>query len=87
MAKPMRMTEKGLEIALRVREMRNLRGMTQAALGAALGVTFQQIQKYEVGQNRISVDRLAEIARALDVPPGWFFGSGPIHVAENRKAA
>jgi len=81
------MTERGLQIAHRVREMRNLKGMTQAGLAEALGVTFQQIQKYEAGQNRIAVDRLAEIAEALDVSPGWFFRVGPVHAAENREAA
>jgi len=87
MDKPRRMTERGLQIAHRVREMRNLKGMTQAGLAEALGVTFQQIQKYEAGQNRIAVDRLAEIAEALDVSPGWFFRVGPVHAAENREAA
>lgn len=87
MAKPKRMTERGLQIALRVREMRNLREMRQAELAERLGVTFQQIQKYETGQNRIPSDRLAEIAEALDVSPAWFFAIAPIHTAENRKAA
>lgn len=87
MAKPKRMTERGLQIAHRVREMRNLKGMTQAGLAEALGVTYQQVNKYESGINRIPSDRLAEIAEALDVSPLWFFTTGPIHTTENRKAA
>ena len=45
------------------------RGMSQAALAESLGITFQQIQKYERGANRISASKLIEIARALSVSP------------------
>jgi transcriptional regulator with XRE-family HTH domain len=48
-------------------------GMSQEALGEALGLTFQQIQKYEKGQNRIGAGRLFQIARILEVPVGFFF--------------
>jgi transcriptional regulator with XRE-family HTH domain len=48
-------------------------GMSQEALGDALGVTFQQIQKYEKGHNRIGAGRLFQIARLLGVPVGYFF--------------
>lgn len=47
--------------------------MTQTALGDAIGLTFQQIQKYETGGNRISSGRLYELAKVLDVPVSYFF--------------
>lgn len=84
---PLRMTEKGMDIAKRVSELRRIRGMSQPKLAKKLGVTYQQIHKYETGQNRIPSDRLAEIADALDVSPAWFFATGAIHIEANRKAA
>ena len=47
--------------------------MSQEKLGAALGLTFQQVQKYERGTNRIGASRLYELSRVLDVPVGFFF--------------
>lgn len=80
-------TDRGLDIANRLKELRRIRQVTQASLAKALGVTYQQVNKYESGINRIPSDRLAEIAEALDVSPLWFFATGPIHTTENRKAA
>lgn len=60
----------------RVRLQRLLIGMSQGMLGATVGVTFQQMQKYEKGTNRIGASRLLRIAEALGVPVGYFFG-GP----------
>jgi transcriptional regulator with XRE-family HTH domain len=51
--------------------------MTQEKLAAALGITFQQVQKYEKGTNRISASRLQHIARVLQVPESFFFEGGP----------
>lgn len=48
-------------------------GMSQDKLGQAIGLTFQQIQKYEKGTNRIGASRLYQFATVLNVPPGWFF--------------
>lgn len=48
-------------------------GMTQQQLGEAVGIKFQQIQKYETGMNRVSASRLWDIADALDVPVSFFF--------------
>ena len=62
-----------LLIAQRVRHIRQEIGMSQQALGDALGVSFQQIQKYETGANRISINRLLQIARALNVDIRCFF--------------
>jgi transcriptional regulator with XRE-family HTH domain len=56
-------------VGLRLRTLRKSRGMSQEQLGRALGITFQQIQKYERGTNRISASMLVKSARALDVAP------------------
>lgn len=60
-------------IGLRLRQRRWLLGLTQQQLGERVGIKFQQVQKYETGQNRISASRLWELARAVDVPIGYFF--------------
>ena len=57
----------------KLREMRLLRGLSQSALGAQLGVTFQQIQKYERGANRLSASMLWRAADVLNVPVSYFF--------------
>jgi transcriptional regulator with XRE-family HTH domain len=59
-------------VGSRMRTRRLLAGMSQERLGEALGITFQQIQKYEKGTNRISASRLVEIARILDVGIDYF---------------
>jgi transcriptional regulator with XRE-family HTH domain len=64
------------EIGGLVRVRRLARDMSQEQLGERLGVTFQQVQKYENGANRISASRLAEIADALEVPITYFFPGG-----------
>lgn len=51
--------------------------MSQEKLGEALGLTFQQIQKYEKGLNRIGASRLQQISKALNVPPSFFFEGAP----------
>ena len=60
-------------IGARVKQRRQSLGMNQTALGEKIGVTFQQIQKYETGANRIGAGRLASIASALNVPIAVFF--------------
>ncbi|MEI1246799.1 helix-turn-helix domain-containing protein [Rhizobium aouanii] len=65
----------------RVRVRRKTLGMTQNGLAELLGITFQQIQKYEKGTNRIGASRLQRISEILRVPVGFFFengGSGPV---------
>ena len=57
----------------RVRLRRTLLGMSQEKLGEALGLTFQQVQKYERGANRIGASRLFDLARVLDVPVSYFY--------------
>src|SRR5215475_13236549 len=61
------------EVAKRVRALRLERGLSQTELSDALGVTFQQVQKYERGANRISAGRLFRIAKVFDVPVTFFF--------------
>jgi transcriptional regulator with XRE-family HTH domain len=60
-------------VGARVRLLRERRKMSQTALGEKIGVSFQQVQKYERGTNRISASALFQIARALDVVPSDFF--------------
>lgn len=62
----------------RVRMRRILVGMSQEKLGEALGLTFQQVQKYEKGSNRISASRLSHIAQVLGVPVTFFFEGAPV---------
>ena len=66
-----------IHVGKRLRQRRTFVGMTQEQLGAALGITFQQIQKYERGANRIGASRLFDICRILDVPPQFFFEAMP----------
>lgn len=60
-------------VGKRVRQRRWMVGFSQQQLGEAVGIKFQQIQKYETGMNRISASRLWDIADALDVPIMFFF--------------
>jgi transcriptional regulator with XRE-family HTH domain len=62
-----------LYVGSRVKFRRNLLGFSQTDLATKVGLTFQQVQKYETGTNRISASRLQMIADALDVPVCWFF--------------
>jgi transcriptional regulator with XRE-family HTH domain len=62
-----------VHVGSRVRLRRTLLGMSQEKLGNAVGLTFQQIQKYERGANRIGASRLFEMSRVLDVPVQFFF--------------
>ena len=52
---------------------RMVRGLSQTGLGKAVGVTFQQVQKYEKGVNRVGASRLQQIANVLEVTPDFFF--------------
>ncbi len=60
-------------IGRRIRERRVVLGLSQAQLADGLGITFQQLQKYEKGHNRIAAGRLYGCAQLLDVPPEYFF--------------
>ncbi|WP_395670341.1 helix-turn-helix domain-containing protein [Phenylobacterium sp.] len=65
-----------IAVGARIRLLRKVRGMSQQALAEAAGVTFQQIQKYERGANRVSASMLSRIAAALDAPVAEMFGEG-----------
>ena len=62
-----------IHVGSRIRMRRTLLGMSQEKLGDALALTFQQVQKYERGANRVGASRLFEISRILDVPVSFFF--------------
>jgi len=74
-------------VGSRVRMRRVMLGMSQEKLGDSLGLTFQQVQKYEKGTNRIGASRLQQISRTLDVPPAFFFEGAPMLDAVPRDDA
>jgi transcriptional regulator with XRE-family HTH domain len=62
-----------VHVGARLRLRRTLLGMSQEKLGEAIGLTFQQVQKYERGANRVGASRLYDLGRVLDVPVSFFF--------------
>lgn len=70
-----------VHVGSRVRLRRTMLGMSQEKLGQALGLTFQQVQKYERGTNRVGASRLWELSKILDVPVSFFFDDMPSDVA------
>ena len=70
-------------VAERVRTARALAGLTQVELGRRLGISYQQIGKYEAGRNKISALRLCELANALGIPIPFFFESSHEPVAQS----
>lgn len=60
-------------VGSRARKLRAMRGLSQAQLAKKLGLSFQQVQKYETGANRISARRLYELCKVFSVPPGYFY--------------
>ena len=75
-----------IHVGSRVRLRRTLLGMSQEKLGEAIGLTFQQVQKYERGANRVGASRLFDLSRVLDVPVGFFFDEMPADVAASSPA-
>lgn len=77
-----------IHVGSRVRLRRTLLGLSQEKLGEAVGLTFQQIQKYERGANRIGASRLFEFSRILDVPVSFFFDDMPdvMSIGESQAA-
>jgi len=85
-----------IHVGSRVRLRRMMLGMSQEKLGESLGITFQQIQKYEKGTNRIGASRLQHISSVLSVPVSFFFEDAPgppgaseaaVGMAESRPAS
>jgi transcriptional regulator with XRE-family HTH domain len=71
------------EIGTLIKKRRSELGISQEELAATLGVTYQQVQRYESGQNKLNVENVQQVAVALSVPVSYFFGSGePLVVAE-----
>jgi transcriptional regulator with XRE-family HTH domain len=68
-------------VGSRVRMRRIMLGMSQEKLGEALGLTFQQVQKYEKGTNRVGASRIQQIAEILQVPVSFLFEGGPTGTA------
>ncbi len=66
-----------IHVGSRIRLRRNMLGMSQEKLGEGLGITFQQIQKYEKGTNRVGASRLQAISSVLGVPVSFFFEDAP----------
>ena len=75
-----------VHVGARLRVRRTLLGMNQTKLGDAIGVTFQQVQKYENGANRISASRLFDLSRVFDVSIEYFFDDMPADVAASSLA-
>jgi transcriptional regulator with XRE-family HTH domain len=95
MAKAKKRLEQGIRkpspvdvhVGAQVRQRRVMQGMTQTDLGDALGLTFQQVQKYEKGVNRVGSSRLFKLSQVLDVPIGYFFEDMPPKVAASPLPA
>ena len=68
-----------IHVGSRVRLRRMVIGMSQEKLGEKMGLTFQQIQKYEKGTNRIGASRLHQLSQIMDVPVGFFFEDAPLN--------
>ena len=74
-----------LHVGARLRKLRLALKLTQEEFGEEVGVSYQQIQNYETGANRISASRLFRIASILAVSPGWFFDELPPTVTEQLQ--
>ncbi len=75
-----------VHVGARMRQRRTLLGMSQTTLGDALGLSFQQVQKYESGTNRNGASRLFDLSRVLHVPVEYFFDDMPAAVAASSPA-
>ena len=72
-----------VHVGARIRLRRTLLGISQERLGKSLGLTFQQVQKYERGVNRVGASRLFDLSRVLDVPISFFFDDMPDTLSAN----
>ncbi len=75
-----------VHVGKRIRQRRWMNGTTQQQLAEAVGIKFQQIQKYETGMNRVSASRLWDIAAVLSVPVSFFFEGLEDHELEERQS-
>jgi len=74
------------DIGHRIKSLRRSAGLSQANLGSALGVTFQQVQKYESGRSRIAADKLQQIAQTMGVDISYFYETKPEGAPPDRTA-
>jgi transcriptional regulator with XRE-family HTH domain len=81
-----RTTDADRVVGLRISALRKAKGLSQTALGQAIGVTFQQVQKSEKGRNRVGAGRLQEIAQLLETPVSAFYDEGDAQRAEGLEA-
>lgn len=76
-----------IHVGKRLKQIRTLRRMSQTDVAKRLNLSFQQIQKYEIGSNRVAASRLFELSRILDVPTSYFFeglaDTAPAEVQDN----
>jgi len=79
-------TDVDAHVGDRIRNLREERGLSQEALGQSVDVSFQQIQKYERGTNRVGASRLFELARVLKVPVESFYSGLPAGVTSDAEA-
>ncbi|MCJ2091590.1 helix-turn-helix domain-containing protein [Methylobacterium sp. J-072] len=84
--KPKQTTAIDHGVGSRIAFLRAANGLSQSALASALGVSFQQVQKYETGKNRVGAGRLQAIAERLGVPVASFFEPEPEAATENGPA-
>lgn len=84
---PRSATELDVEIGQRLRQVRESRDISQRVLAERLGITHQQVQKYEDGKNRLTVSRLDEICRVLEVAPVFFFDVSGSYRSEGLEEA
>ena len=75
-----------VHVGQRLRMRRTLMGMSQEKVAEALGLTFQQLQKYEKGANRVSASRLHELSQILDFPQSFFFEDLPTSPTGHNRA-
>lgn len=62
-----------IHVGQRIKEIRTIRGLTQSNVADHLGISFQQLQKYETGANRVSASRMFELSKLLNITPSFFF--------------
>lgn len=62
-----------IHVGKRIKEIRTVRGLTQSNVADHLGISFQQLQKYETGANRVSASRMFELSKLLNITPAFFF--------------
>ena len=85
MSNPKKPNPIDVHVGKRLREAREECGLTQKVLAKKLGITHQQVQKYESGANRISASKLFEISKALNVSVIWFFEGVPGNGSDQQQ--